>query len=552
MSQENDKQQIELSAPKKKGVKRRDLLKGLATLPIFGGFIYAFLVKRSEDSTKKQAILEELGIKQQPVAAQQPSAQPSAPAIITGKPMETIRLGIIGNGGRGESLIRAAGFAHPDWIEEQQKHAQENKLHTVLRDWLNQDDLNVVLTAVCDVFDVRAERGLVAAKNELRPGGASRRLPGAKRFRHYQDLLNSPDVDAVIIATPDHWHAQMVIDAVAAGKHVYCEKCMTRTEEETHRMYAAVKNSNIVFQLGHQNRQLESHEKAKELIQKNILGKITLVETTTNRNSPDGAWYYEIHEKGSPETIDWELFQGPAPHKVPFSLERFFRWRCWFDYGTGLSGDLLSHEFDAINQILELGIPKSAVASGGIYYFNNSWPQKDKYKMTELRDVPDVFHVVFEYPDRDLTLIYSATLASNQERGKLIMGHDASLRVGWDLEVYVDRESTRYKEKIDNGMIDTSLPLFTYTPGSKGLDAITSATQKYFASRGLLYTYREGKRVDTTFLHIKDWLDAIRYGQKPKCDIEQGFQEAITCHMATQSYLLGRKVEWDPVARKIV
>ncbi len=552
MSQENEKQQIDLSAPKKKGVKRRDLLKGLATLPIFGGFIYAFLVKRSEDSTKKQAILEELGIKQQPVAAPQPGAQPSAPAIITGKPTETIRLGIIGNGGRGESLIRAAGFAHPDWIEEQRKHAQENKLHTVLRDWLNQDDLNVVLTAVCDVFDVRAERGLVAAKNDLRPGGASRPLPGAKRFRHYQDLLNSPDVDAVIIATPDHWHAQMVIDAVAAGKHVYCEKCMTRTEEETHRMYAAVKNSNIVFQLGHQNRQLESHEKAKELIQKNILGKITLVETTTNRNSPDGAWYYEIHEKGSPETIDWELFQGPAPHKVPFSLERFFRWRCWFDYGTGLSGDLLSHEFDAINQILELGIPKSAVASGGIYYFNDSWPQKDKYKMTELRDVPDVFNVVFEYPDRDLTLIYSATLASNQERGKLIMGHDASLRVGWDLEVYVDRESTRYKEKIDSGVIDTSLPLFTYTPGSKGLDAITSATQKYFASRGLLYTYREGKRVDTTFLHIKDWLDAIRYGQKPKCDIEQGFQEAITCHMATQSYLLGRKVEWDPVARKIV
>lgn len=543
MSQEN--KSMSQGQPNKGGIKRRDLLKGLATLPILGGFIYSFIVKRSKDVNKRQAILKELGI----------GEKPAAPTVITKPPSKAgnfIRLGIIGNGGRGESLLRSAGIAHPDWVEEQRKEAEKNKLHTHLRDWLNQDDLNVVLTGVCDVFDVRAERGLAASKNEIRPGGASGPLLGAKRYRHYQDLLASPDIDAVIIATPDHWHAQMVIDAVAAGKHVYSEKCMTRTEEEAIKMTEAVKNSSIVFQLGHQNRQLESHERAKEIIKKNILGKVTLVETTTNRNSPDGAWYYDIHEKGSPQTIDWDLFQGPAPHKVPFSLERFFRWRCWFDYGTGLAGDLLSHEFDAINQILELGIPKSAVASGGIYFFNNSWPKKDEYKMTEMRDVPDVFNVVLEYPDRDLTMIYSATLASNQERGKLIMGHDASLRVGWDLQVYADWDSTRYKEKIEKGVIDTSLPLVAYSPGGGGLDAITSATQKYFASRGLLYTYREGKRVGTTFLHIQDWLNCIRNGGQPKCNIDQGFQEAITCHMATQSYLLGRKVEWDPVARKIV
>ncbi len=543
MSQEN--KSLSQDKANKGGIKRRDILKGLATLPIFGGFIYSFIVKRSKDTDKKQAILEELGI----------AEKPAAPAVITTPPAkvgERIRLGIIGNGGRGESIVRSAGIAHPEWVEEQRKNAEKNKMDTSLRDWLNQDDLNVVLTGVCDVFDVRAERGLAASKNEIRPGIASGPLPGAKRYRHYQDLLASPDIDAVIIGTPDHLHAQMVIDAVAAGKHVYCEKCMTRTEEETLRMTDAVKNSSIVFQLGHQNRQLESHERAKEIIKKNILGKVTLVETTTNRNSPDGAWYYDIHEKGSPQTIDWDLFQGPAPHKVPFSLERFFRWRCWFDYGTGLSGDLLSHEFDAINQILELGIPKSVVASGGIYFFNNSWPKKDEFKMTEVRDVPDVFNVVMEYPDRDLTLVYSATLASNRDRGKLIMGHDASLRVGWNLEVYADWDSTRYKEKIEQGIIDTSLPLVAYSPGAGGLDAITSATQKYFASRGLLYTYREGRRVDTTYLHIKDWLDCIRDGGQPKCNIDQGFQEAITCHMATQSYLLGRKVEWDPVARKIV
>jgi predicted dehydrogenase len=529
----------------KGGIKRRDLLKGLAALPVVGVFIYSFFEKRSLDKNKKSNILAELGI----------TEKPQAPAVITTPPAKAgkqIRLGIIGYGGRGESLIRSAGIAHPDWIEEQQKNAQENKMDSSLQDWLNQEDLNIVLTGVCDVFDVRAERGLTASKNEIRPGGASGPLAGAKRYRYYQDLLSSPDIDAVIIGTPDHWHAQMVIDAASAGKHVYCEKCMTRTEDEAHKLYAAVKNSNIVFQLGHQNRQQESHIKAQELIQKGILGKITLVEVTTNRNSPNGAWYYDIHEKGSPQTIDWNLFQGPAPHKLPFSLERFFRWRCWYDYGTGLAGDLLSHEYDAINQILELGIPKSAVASGGIYFFTKDWVGNKEYKVTEVRDVPDVFNVVFEYPDRDLTLVYSATLASNRDRGKMFMGHDASMRVGGDLEVYADWESTRFKEKIEKGVIDTSLPLFTFQPGSKGIDAVTSATEKYFASRGLMYTYREGKRMDVTFLHIKDWLDCIRNGGLPRCNIEQGFQEAITCHMATRSYLEGRKVEWDPIERKIV
>ena len=548
MSSEN--KQTDDDAVNAGGIKRRDILKGLAAVPVLGYFVYRFLGKKDVENEKKQAILEELedlGI---------PEKSPETPTVAVkptaAKPGELIRLGIIGYGGRGESIVRSAGIAHPEWVENKRKDAEKNKMDTGLRDWLNQEDLNIVLAGVCDVFDVRAERGLAASKNETRPGGASGILAGAKRYRHYQDLLSSPDIDAVIIATPDHWHSRMVIDAAKAGKHVYCEKAMTRTEEEAHQLYNAVKNSNIVFQLGHQNRQQESHIKAKQLIKKEILGKITLVEVTTNRNSPNGAWYYDIHEQGGPETIDWDLFQGPAPNKVPFSLERFFRWRCWFDYGTGLAGDLLSHEYDAINQVLDLGIPKSAVASGGIYYFTKDWVGNKEYKVTEVRDVPDVFNVVFEYPDRELTLVYSATLASNRDRGKTFMGHDGSMRVGSDLEVYADWESTRFKEKIEKGVIDTSLPLFTYQRGSKGFDAVTSATEKYFASRGLMYTYREGRRVDTTYLHVKDWLDAIRNGGEPLCNIEQGFQEAITCHMATRSYLEGRKVEWDPIERRIV
>jgi len=516
----------------KETIRRRDILKGLATIPVFGAFFGVLLRKKWLDDLKKNEILAELGL------------EGKAPAVIPKTTMrksgELIRLGIIGHGGRAEDLVRGAGFAHPDWIERKRKNAKENRLDKGLEAFLGQEDLNVVLTGVCDVFDIRAERGIASSKNDIRPGGGSG-LEGAKRYRHYQDMLESNDIDAVIIATPDHWHAQMAIDAATAGKHVYCEKCMTRTINETLKMAEAIKKSGIVFQLGHQSRQQESHIKAKQIVAKNILGKITLVEMTTNRNDPVGAWVYKIHEEGSPETIDWDQFQGPAPHKVPFSLERFFRWRCWYDYGTGLSGDLLSHEYDAANMILELGIPKSAVASGGIYFFQDG------------RDVPDVFQAAFEYPDRDLTLLYSATLASGRGRGsRVFMGHDASMEVGSTLTVMAERDSTKYKDKIRNRIINTSLPLFTYRPGAKGIDIVTSATEQYFATRGLMYTYRGGRPVDVTHLHIKDWLDCIRNGGQPSCNIDRGFEEAITCHMATQSYLEGHKVEWDPVNKKII
>ena len=513
-------------------LERRDILKGLATIPVFGPFLYAFLKKKLSDDFKKKEILAELGI-----SKKTPEVLPKTDLK---KSRELIRLGIIGFGGRGEALVHAAGFAHPDWIEKKKKQAKDNKLNKGLETFLTQEDLNIALTGVCDVFDVRAERGIAASKNDTRPGGGSGLLKGARRYINYQDLIQSNDVDAVIIATPDHWHTQMTIDAVNAGKHVYLEKCMTRTIDETFKITEAVKNTGRVFQLGHQGRQQDSFRKAKQIAEKNILGKITLVETTTNRNSPNGAWVYEIHDEGSPETIDWEQFQGATPNKAPFNLERFFRWRYWFDYGTGLSGDLLSHEYDAVNQILELGIPKSVVASGGIYFFQDG------------RDVPDVFQAVYEYPDRDLTLIYSATLASGRNRGKIFMGHDASMEVGSSLTVTADWESTRYKEKIMNNIINTSLPLFTYQPGLKGIDTVTSATERYFATRGLMYTLKGGRRVNTTHLHIKEWLDRIRNGGQTSCNIDRGFEEAITCHMATISYLEGRKVEWNPVEKKIV
>ena len=363
-----------------------------------------------------------------------------------------LRLGIIGFGGEGESLVRFAGFAHPDWIDDARKRAEQDSRDKDLEVYLGQDDLNIEFTAACDLFDVRADRAIASSCTEVRSGGGPANQP-AKPYRHYAELLDSGEVDGVIIATPDHWHSRITIDAASRGIPVYCEKCMTRTEPEAHAVHAAVQRAGIPFQLGHQNRQTESYLKAREITDANILGPITLIESTTNRNTPWGAWVWDIDKNGTPQTIDWAQFQEPAPTKLPFTPERFFRWRCWWDYGTGLSGDLLSHEYDAVNMVLGLGIPKSAVASGGIYYFKDG------------RNVPDVFQVSYEYPDRNLTFVYSATLANGNNRGLVFMGHDGTMRVSESLTVLADNNSTRYEQKLKDGLIDPSRPMFTYRPG---------------------------------------------------------------------------------------
>lgn len=154
--------------------------------------------------------------------------------------------------------------------------------------WLLGQDLDVAITGICDVFDLRRERGKAASRREFRPD--NRTFPEAKTYRNYQEMLENKEIDAIIITTPDFHHAHMTIDAVNAGKHAYCEKCMTRTEEEVYKVVDAVKNADVVFQLGHQYCQSTSYAKAKEIIDKNILGKINLIEMTSNRNTPGEAW----------------------------------------------------------------------------------------------------------------------------------------------------------------------------------------------------------------------------------------------------------------------
>lgn len=528
---------------------RRDALKTLATVPVLGALAYG-VYKTRKNALQSRNISDVFQVSNKQAVFLEPQ-----------KDGKQIRLGIIGFGIRGKQLMRAAGFAEPSWIDEMKEANRKNKKDHRYEQYLEQDDLNVVVNGVCDIFDVYGEAAQLAASNIYKEGSDGKFGPAPKRYRTYQELLAAPDIDAVIIASPDHWHSTMAMDAARAGKHVYCEKPLSWTVPETYMVRQVIKETGVVFQLGHQGRQTDCYQKAEEIIGNGLLGPVNLIEVCTNRNSPNGAWVYDIIEGSNPNTIDWKQFEG-NPDRIKeymdymtkygleryvgpderskFSLERFFRWRCWWDYSTGLSGDLLTHEYDAVNQIMHVGIPHSATSSGGVYFFKDG------------RTVPDVLQTTFEWPDKDLTMLYSATLASSRNRGKVFMGHDASMEVSNILAITVDQDSTRYAEKIQQGVIPTDTPFYTYVPGQDSSDSVTSPTELYFAQRGLLYTYVNGKRYDTTHLHIREWLECIRQGKTPSCNIDRAFEEAMTAHMGTRAYLEGRTMYWDKDKEEIV
>ena len=438
---------------------------------------------------------------------------------------EELRLGIIGFGIRGQQLVRAAGFATKSWQENLQAAAKKNPKDTRWEDYQAQPALNIKFTGICDIYDTKAKLAAETCGSDV------------TRFKSYQELLASADIDAVIIATPDHCHAPMILEAAKNGKHVYVEKCLTRTAGEAVDVKRVVSESSIKFQLGHQLRQTASYHAAKELISKGVLGKISLIQTNSNRNSANGAWVYNIPPDASPQTIDWQQFI--LDQKTAFDTDRFFRWRKYWDYSTGLLGDLMTHDFDAINQILALGIPESVVSSGGIYYWQDG------------REVPDVLQVVMEYPQRNLTYNYSATQSNQRYRPNIIMGNEATMQIGAKVEVFPDPRSKKYGEKLRSGELDTNTSLVQYDSNeASNIDGISSATTKYFMQKGMMYTNKNGKRISPTYLHIREWLESIRNGTPTSCNINEAYVEAISTLMAVEAYKTGRRTFWDEENKK--
>ncbi len=511
---------------------RRNLLKALAGIPVLGalGFQVFRQMKYNDKHNLQKQIIKELGLEDL-MASVKPIKESSG---------DLIRLGIAGFGVRGPQLAAALGFME----KSQFANALENGS---LDAQIKYGNFNIAITGICDVFDLHAEKGLVTAQHDIHTQGEFAGKHPVKRYRHFHEMIADKNIDAVIISTPDHHHAQMTIDAIQAGKHVYCEKSMIRREEEISKVYDAVKNSKLVFQMGHQIPQNAVFQQGKEIIRRGLLGKISQIETCTNRNSKDGAWIRHLDKQGNPKpgdtrSIDWKQWLGSSPD-VPFSIERYYGWARYFAYDTGLFGQLFSHEYDAVNQLLGIGIPTTVVSTGGQYFYK------------DFGDIPDVMNTNFEYPDKELSLTYSANLASSQFRPRTIYGKDASMTIGAQLTVTPDGSSERYAGMIEKGLIDPSSPMLEILKVSdtmEAVDAVSSATTRYYASRGLTTTSIDGQEWDVTHLHLKEWLDCIRHGGKTSANIDKAYEEGVTIAMADISYREQCRTHWDPVNRKII
>src|SRR6202045_3070414 len=233
----------------------------------------------------------------------------------------------------------------------------------------------VECVAACDLYDGR---------HTLAQEIVGKTIPTTRR---YKELLDNKEIDCLIAAVPDHWHKQVVVDAVNAGKDIYCEKPMSHSAEDGVAMVAAAKKTGRIVQIGSQRVSSVICTKAKELLAKGIIGELNLVEGSLGRNDPTGAWEYPPPSDLSPENLDWDTWQGTVP-KVPFNPNIFARWRCWKEYGTGLAGDLLVHLVSGMNFMLGWNAPpKKAVAIGGIRRWKDG------------RNMPDVQASLFYYGD---------------------------------------------------------------------------------------------------------------------------------------------------------
>jgi len=371
------------------------------------------------------------------------------------------------------------------------------------------------LVAVCDCYQGHLDRAKERTEGKIET-----------LYGQYKKLLDRPDVHAVVIATPDHWHLQMVLDALAAGKDVYIEKPMTHQIEEGPQIIEAARRANRVVQVGSQWVASAQHKKAKEIVQSGKLGKVTKITASYNRNSSTGAWNYPIPpDLKVGENLNWEEWLGPAP-KRPFNPEYVFRYRKYWDFSGGISTDLFVHLINSIHFIMGVQMPRSVVATGAILFRHDG------------REVPDTLDALFEYDGFHVNMAATFNSASTAGQGIQFLGTDASLSL-----LLGTPAMTLAGESHREGY-------------SYAIDSWPKALQEQFMNEG---NHREEAArtapkpedvhvpdaMDATALHLAEFLECVRSRQDCAEPAEIGHYAAAAGHMVNLSYRTGKKVFWD-------
>jgi predicted dehydrogenase len=391
---------------------------------------------------------------------------------------DRINIGCIGLGGRGTGVMKWAMD-----VAEKSQPAQ--------------------IVAVCDVYRKRLTNAQTISKAEL-------------ATLDYHEVVARKDIDAVIIATPDHWHAPMAIEAVKAGKDVYLEKPMTRTVEEAKKVYEAVKATGRIMQVGSNTTSSDQWWKARKAIADGMIGQLLMSQGSYHRNSLGGEWNYKIDPNAGPtgkgdDFLDWSMWLGAAPKRT-YDAERFFRFRKYWDYSGGIATDLFYHVVAPLNICWgEAQFPLKVMASGGIYVFKDG------------REVPDTFHLVAEFP-KGHSLVLSSSMANSQHIPGLIRGHEGTIMM------------------VPHGQFEGKVDYITVTAEREFKDKFT---EKFGSNEVKLET--DKTRED----HMTNFLRCVRSREKPVLDALTAYKAMTTIGMAVESYRQGKVLYFDERSERV-
>ena len=374
-------------------------------------------------------------------------------------PSDQLVLGVIGSGGRGTAVMKVF-----------QSHAE------------------VKVGAICDVYEPNLEQAIsVATKGGSHP----------KAYRNYKDLLADKNIQAVLIATPEHWHYQMVMDAIAAGKDIYVEKPLCRTPEEGVALVRAGKNSKCMIQVGMQRRSYDLYLAARKVVASGALGQVRMVRSWWLNNSLSAKPATKLEGK-----LDWEQWQGPAQHR-PFDPNRFRNWREYSEYSGGIVADQGAHVFDGIHLLMNASYPLAVNASAGRVH-------------KERVDTPESVVVIAEYP-QDFLAVFTINYAAMHYRP-----------VNDQLNQF-DGDHAR----LDVGREDFKL----YRQGNEERPEVSQHSELGFGH--------------ATELHVANFLECVRTRQTPTAPMRVGFQAALVVQMANMAMRQGRRLRWNAQTNKV-
>jgi predicted dehydrogenase len=381
----------------------------------------------------------------------------------------------------------------------------------------------VKLLAVADCYNGRLDH--------------SKELWGSDVFttRDYKEILARKDIDAVIIATPDHWHKQAACDAMKAGKDVYCEKPMIHLYTDGPEIIETARATKRIIQIGSQRVSSLIYAKAKELLAAGAIGKLNMVTARWDRNSSIGAWNYTVPLDASTETCDWPRFEGTAP-KIPFNAERFFQWRKWKDYGSGVAGDLFVHLFSGTHFITGSNGPTRAMATGGLRFWKDG------------RDVPDVMLGLFDYREGfNLSLHVNFVDGGEESEGLIFTGSEGTMEIAGNT-VSVSRTPLQKDPGYTIGTYANAMQKLLFEdherkyPPTHPTGEPTSRYERFAVPTGYSDSYD----------HFRNFFEAVRTRKPVVEDAVFGFRAAGAALLGNLSMERGAVAHWDPDAMKLI